>query len=73
MRHADAEIQLLIANDRLAREWREAERASLLRSANSAGTTIRQRAGHAVIAVGERLAGGAVRGGGGRTVRAPFA
>ena len=56
MRHADAEIQLWIANDRLAREQHEAEMARLAR-VGSETPTLRQRAGQAVIAVGERLAG----------------
>jgi hypothetical protein len=56
MRHADAELQLWLANDRLARERREAELARMARSAG-ASTTVRQRAGRAVIALGERLAG----------------
>jgi hypothetical protein len=56
MRHADAELQLWLANDRIAREQREMEMAQLVRAA-SASPTIRQRAGQAVIALGERLAG----------------
>lgn len=56
MRHADAELQLWIANDRIAREQREAELASLVRD-GSGMPSIRQRAGQAVIALGERLAG----------------
>lgn len=56
MRHADAELQLWIANDRIAREQREAELASLVR--DGAGMpSIRQRAGQAMIALGARLAG----------------
>lgn len=56
MRHADAELQLWIANDRIAREQREAELASLVRDGGGM-PSIRQRAGQAVIAFGERLAG----------------
>jgi hypothetical protein len=57
MRHADAEIQLWLANDRIAREHREAELAALVRSAKTPANSVRERAGHAVIAFGERLAG----------------
>jgi hypothetical protein len=56
MRHADAELQLWIANDRIAREYHEAEMARLARGGEA--PTLRQRAGQAVIALGERLAGG---------------
>jgi hypothetical protein len=56
MRHADAELQLWLANDRLARDQHEVEMARLVR-AGSGTPTIRQRAGQAVIALGERLAG----------------
>ena len=58
MRHADAELQLWLANDRITREYHEAEMAHLARD-GSETPTIRQRAGQAVIAVGERLAGDA--------------
>jgi hypothetical protein len=57
MRHAEAELQLWLANDRIAREHHEAEMARLARD-GSETRTIRQRAGQAVIALGERLAGG---------------
>lgn len=56
MRHADAELQLSIANDRIAREYHEAEMARLAREGRET-PTLRQRAGQAVIALGERLAG----------------
>jgi hypothetical protein len=56
MRNADAELQLWIANDRIAREYHEVEMAHLAREGN-ATPTLRQRAGQAVIALGERLAG----------------
>jgi hypothetical protein len=56
MRHADAELQLWLANERIAREQHEMEMAHLVR-AGSERTTIRQRAGQAVISLGERLAG----------------
>lgn len=56
MRHADAELQLWLANERMAEDQREAEVARLLRHA-SATPTLRQRAGKALIAFGERLAG----------------
>ena len=56
MRHADAELQLWLANDRISRERHDAELASLARAA-SGGPTLRQRAGGAFIALGERLAG----------------
>jgi hypothetical protein len=56
MRHADAELQLWLANDRISREYHEAEMARLARD-GGATPTLRQRAGQAVIALGERLAG----------------
>jgi hypothetical protein len=56
MRHADAELQLWLANDRIAREQHEMEMAHLAR-AGSETPSLRQRAGQAVIALGERLAG----------------
>jgi hypothetical protein len=56
MRHADAELQLWLANDRIAREQRDHELARLVRH-GSENPTLRQRAGTALIAVGERLAG----------------
>jgi hypothetical protein len=56
MRHADAELQLWLANDRITREHNETEMARLARE-GSATPTFRQRAGQAVIALGERLAG----------------
>ena len=56
MRHADAELQLWLANDRIARERHEAEMARLVRR-DGEPPTLRQRAGQAVIALGERLAG----------------
>jgi len=56
MRHAEAELQLWLANDRLERAAHEAD---LLHHARAARTLvpIRARAGLAVIALGERLAG----------------
>jgi hypothetical protein len=58
MRHADAELQLMLANDRIARDLHDAEMARLAREGR--GTpSLRRRAGQAVIAVGERLAGDA--------------
>jgi len=56
MRHADAELQLWLANDRIAREYHELEMAHLARD-GSETPTLRQRAGQAVIALAERLAG----------------
>jgi hypothetical protein len=56
MRHADAELALWLANDRLSREQHELAMARLVRGGTEA-PTIRQRAGQAVIALGERLAG----------------
>jgi len=56
MRHADAELQLMLANDRIAREYHETEMARLARE-GSETPTFRRRAGQAVIALGERLAG----------------
>jgi hypothetical protein len=58
MRHADAELQLWLANDRIARELHEAEMAHLVRDASET-PNLRQRAGQAMIALGERLAGDA--------------
>ena len=60
MRHADAELQLWLANDRISREQHDAELAKLV-SHGSATPTLRQRAGRAVIALGERLAGEGTR------------
>ena len=59
MRHADAELQLWLANDRISREQHEAELARLVRDGRHGGEmpTLRQRAGTALIAFGERLAG----------------
>ena len=59
MRHADAELQLWLANDRISREQHEAELARLVRDGRHGGETptLRQRAGTALIAIGERLAG----------------
>jgi hypothetical protein len=56
MRHADAELQLWLANDRIAREYHEVEMARLARD-GSETPTLRQRAGQAMIALGDRLAG----------------
>ena len=56
MRHADAELQLWLANERIAREQHEMEMVHLVR-AGSERPTIRQRAGQAIISLGERLAG----------------
>ena len=58
MRHADAELQLWLANERIAREQHEMEMAHLVR-AGSGRPSIRQCAGQAVISLGERLAGDA--------------
>jgi len=58
MRHADAELALWLANDRIAREHHELEMAHLVR-VGSETPTIRQRAGQAMISLGERLAGDA--------------
>ena len=58
MRHAEAELQLWLANDRIAREYHEVEMARLARD-GSETPTLRQRAGQAMIALGERLAGDA--------------
>ena len=55
MRHADAELALWLANDRIAREQHEMEMAHLARGSET--PTLRQRAGQAFIALGERLAG----------------
>ena len=59
MRHADAELQLWLANDRISREQHDLELARVAREGRrGSGTpTLRQRAGTALIAVGERLAG----------------
>jgi hypothetical protein len=56
MRHADAELQLWLANDRIAREQREAELARQVRTAMPSAS-LRRRAGGAMIALGVRLAG----------------
>ena len=56
MRSAEVELQLWLANDRLERDYHEAEMARLARD-GSEMPTLRQRAGQAVIALGERLAG----------------
>jgi hypothetical protein len=56
MRHADAELQLWLANDRITRDQRDHELVRLVRH-GSANPTLRQRAGKLVITVGERLAG----------------
>ena len=59
MRHAEAELHLWLANDRITREQRDAELARLARDGRHGGETptLRQRAGTALIAFGERLAG----------------
>ncbi len=56
MRHADAELALWLANDRIAREQRESELAQLVRHGSEI-PSLRRRAGSAIIALGERLAG----------------
>jgi hypothetical protein len=56
MRYAEAELELWFAKERIAREQHELEMAQLARAA-SERPTIRQRAGQAVISLGERLAG----------------
>jgi hypothetical protein len=58
MRHADAELALWLANDRIARQQHAMEMAHLVRAARET-PSIRQRAGQAVISLGERLAGDA--------------
>ncbi len=59
MRHADAELQLWLANDRISREQRDAQLARLVHDGRHGGKTptLRQRAGTALIALGEHLAG----------------
>jgi hypothetical protein len=59
MRHADAELQLWLANDRISRAQHDAELARLAREGRHGGETptLRQRTGTALIAFGERLAG----------------
>jgi len=57
MYQADAELPLWLANQRMAQEYREAELASLVRRAKRPTTSFRRRAGVALIAFGERLAG----------------
>jgi hypothetical protein len=60
MRHADAELQLWLANERISRQQREYELARLIRH-GSETPTLRQRVGMAMIAAGERLAGNATQ------------
>jgi hypothetical protein len=55
MRHEDAQLQLWLASDRTARQQREAALARLVRH-HIETPTFRQRAGRAMIALGERLA-----------------
>jgi hypothetical protein len=57
MRHADAELQLWNANDRIERSLREAELARLAATGQTGSSSIRQVAGEAVIRLGVRLAG----------------
>jgi hypothetical protein len=56
MRHADAELQLWLANDRITRERHEADLQRLARLGGES-PSLRRRAGQAVIAAGQRLAG----------------
>jgi hypothetical protein len=58
MRHADAELQLWLANDRITRERHEADLQRLARLGGES-PSLRRRAGQAVIAAGQRLAGDA--------------
>ena len=57
MYQADAELPLWLANQRIAQDYREAELASLVRHTGRRKAAIRRRAGVAIIAFGERLAG----------------
>jgi len=58
MRNADAELQLWLANERIAREHRDADLAALLTAGTDQKTNaLRRRAGRTLIAFGERLAG----------------
>ena len=62
MRHEDAGLALWVASDQSARERSSGcEELELAAAANAvtadAGRSVRQRAGRAVIALGERLAG----------------
>jgi hypothetical protein len=59
MRHEDPQLQLWLASTGIARE-RMSPRTWVDRHA-SEGPTLRQRAGQAVIAAGEWLAGGQAR------------
>jgi hypothetical protein len=58
MRYAEAELAPWLATERMARERNELEMARLARDASEA-PTLRQRAGQAVISLGERLVGDA--------------
>ena len=69
MRHAAAELALWLANDRTAREQRAMEMDYLVH-VGSETSTLRQRAGQAMISLGERLAGDARNVGEGRRLAA---
>jgi hypothetical protein len=69
MRYAEAELTSWLANERMARERNELEMARLVRE-GSETPTLRQRAGQAVISLGERLVGDAHRAGEGRRLAA---
>jgi hypothetical protein len=58
MRYAEAELEFWLANERMARERHELEMARLVRD-GSETQTLRQRAGQAVISLGQRLGGDA--------------
>ena len=62
MRHEDAGLALWVASDRTARErWSDCEDLELAMATTAAAVhdarSLRQRAGRAVISLGERLAG----------------
>ena len=65
MRHTNAEVELGLANDRIAHDRHEADLSRLARQARAAAPTasFRRRAGQAVIAFGIRLAGNTGSGG----------
>jgi hypothetical protein len=55
MRHAEAELQLWLANDRIERRQREAEMAGLLPGGASPARSIRRIAGESLIGAGRRI------------------
>ncbi len=59
MRHTNAEVERWLANDRIAQDLRAADESRLANAARAAAprSSLRQRAGEAVIAFGTRLAG----------------